>query len=419
MQRSRLRARGMVMILVLVLVALLAIVALAIITGANEAAQSATTVSIKYRVLNAAEGAENTALDDLTQNPTEKSGAHISGSLNGVNYDAWVLLNNLTTYVWSNYTDPATGKSILIPPFSAYIEGTASDNGGRQTYVEALAIPASPLTLPPGAVNAGLDIMDVSPMPINQDPVNPNDANIFANRNITVEGTPSTVQGVSSAVGQNDLPGGLSGQKAVPFPSSIQISEAARNAKSLAMAGSQVDATQILGTQTYSGNVYVNGDMNVTNGTVTFSYGTYVYVNGNVCVSGSGQIANLNTGQSEFVVSGSVQIAAPVQTGYTTSPGQNALMLVLGADGSAPTQCSHQNAIDFEIEGAPSSFGTLFAPNGSIGLTGAGSISGAVDAGSNVLLKGSSTTKGLQYDAQQATTVLNTGTLTYSSYMEY
>src|SRR5580700_3720933 len=89
------RRRGVILILVLVFVALLLIVALAMIAGSNSAIESATAVSIKYRVLNAAEGAANVALNDVASNPAEPSGTDIKGSLNGVAYDAWIRANNL------------------------------------------------------------------------------------------------------------------------------------------------------------------------------------------------------------------------------------------------------------------------------------------------------------------------------------
>src|ERR1700730_9073333 len=129
--------RGMVMILVLVLVALLLIVALAVITGANNAAQSATAVSIKYRVLNAAEGAANSALDDLSRNPAEQDDTHLTGVLNGAAWDAWIRKNELLGG-GDTYNDPVTGKAITVPAGMAYLYGVASENGGHTTFVAAI-----------------------------------------------------------------------------------------------------------------------------------------------------------------------------------------------------------------------------------------------------------------------------------------
>ncbi|HXW75865.1 MAG TPA: hypothetical protein VEJ20_00480 [Candidatus Eremiobacteraceae bacterium] len=411
----------MVLILVLVLVALLLIVALAIVAASNSAGQSTTMVSEKYRVLNSAEGAENLALNDLESNPTEVNGAHFSGSINGVNYDSWVESNNLSNSGTATATDPGSGNTIVVPNNSAYIYGVAADQGGHTTYVEAIAGPAPPLALPPGAVNAGHDIQDISPMPIMQsDPLHQNNANLFANNNILVFGQPSTVQGATSAVGNDELTGAAgtySNQSPVRFPLPVEVSLAANNAQLIAQGGSTYTGAQIAqnGTQQYNGNVYVNGNLAINSGTVTFAQGTYVYVNGNLCLSGNGQVVDANSSSSEFVVSGNVEVSGGA--GYSASPGQNTLMLVLGSDAAQqPCDTNNTHAIDLTMSGT-NPIGTIYAANGSVALMGGGYITGAVDAGQGVLLEGTGT--GMQYDLAQADTTMNTGTLTYNSYFEH
>src|ERR1700730_9405445 len=128
------RESGMVMILVLVLVALLLIVALAVITGSNNAAASATAVSIKYRVLNSAEGAANYALNDLAANPLEAPNTHLRGSLNGAAWDALILANNLTGGQ-TQVTDPATGLPVDVPAGHAYVYGVAAEKRGHTPYI--------------------------------------------------------------------------------------------------------------------------------------------------------------------------------------------------------------------------------------------------------------------------------------------
>ena len=416
--------RGIVMILVLVLVALLLIVALAVITGSNTAAQSATAVSIKYRVLNAAEGATNAALDDLVKNPAEKDGKQLSGTLNGVDWKAWILANNLLGQLpGGTYHDPTTGEDIAVPVGSAYVSGSGVENGGHTTSVDAMVDAAPPFKLPPGALNANRDVLDTGAMMIAADPLDvfKQDANINANRNIV--GATSTVQGKTFAVGSDDLPG-VDGKthpnsSAVPFPLSTQVDEVNRTANLSAQAGTNLTPAQIqqAGTTTYKGDVYVNGDLVVDSSTITFSSGKYVYVNGNLCVSGVGRLNDLNSGTNEIVVSGNVEIANGGT--YATDASANTLMLVLGLD-NAGDPCSSQNvhAVDFAIAGSLNPIGTIYAANGSIDLTGSGSIAGALDAGFDILLEGSNPSQGLQYSLVQANTSLNTGTLTFQSYSE-
>jgi hypothetical protein len=109
---------------------------------------------------------------------------------------------------------------------------------------------------------------------------------------------------------------------------------------------------------------------------------------------------------------------------YAISPGQNTLMIVLGNDGNSTTPCAGQNAnahaVDFAtLASLPSPIGTIYAVNGSIELTGPGAIAGILDAGVDVRILGSNQKLGMQYDLQQAVTTINTGTLTYQSYIEY
>ena len=421
------RGRGMVMILVLVLVALLLIVTLAIIAGSNSASQSTTAVSIKYRVLNAAEGGENVALNAVATNPGTQEGTQLNGSLNGIAYQAWIRANNLLGATPETWTDPATGNSITIPPNSAYLYGTASDNGGHPVFVEAIAEPVPPLTLPPGVFNAGGNVVDMTASPINADALNPNDADIYALKDILVSSpVESPVQGNTYAGGTDNLDG-MNGRHSdasftFQFPSAAQVNEAARTAKLSAQTGSQIAPATIEQGGTFKGNVYVNGNVTL-NQPVIFTSGTFVYIDGDLCVGSAGSMSNTNAGKSEFVVNGTVEVSGGGT--YAATAGQNALMLVLGFDqasSSAGTPCDAANAhaIDLEVGASgENAVGTLYAPNGSIELTGAGTLLGAVDAGNDLLFNSSNVKAGMQYDAAQAQTTLNTGTLTYNSYIEY
>jgi hypothetical protein len=424
------RERGMVMILVLVLVALLLIVALAVITGSNNAALSATAVSVKYRVLNSAEGGANSALDDLAQNPAEADNKHLAGSLNGAQWDAYIRVNNLLSNNGATYYDPVTGKKIDVPAHAAYLYGYASDSdtGGHKTYVEAIAVPGPPLTLPSGVINAGRDILDLAPMAINSDPLDKkiDDADVHANNNITGQ-LSTVVQGATFAVGSDDLMGAAGrfpNSPAVSFPSASQISQTVRTANLSALAGTVLTPAQIAqnGTHTYSGNVYIGGDLDVGSNAVTFSGGKYVYVDGNLCLTANGgQVNDFNSIPNEIVVAGNVEVAGGT---YGIIAGQNTLMIVLGNDDNSTTPCAGQrtnaHAVDFAtVASLPSPIGTIYAANGSIEITGPGAVAGVLDAGTDIRILGTNQKLGMQYDLQQANTTMNTGTLTYESYIEY
>ncbi len=430
MSATRARGRGIVMMLVLILVALLLIVALAVIAGSNTATLSASAVSIKYRVLNTAEGAANQALDGLVRNPGAPNGTHLRGRLNNVPWDAYIGWNNLGKPGGQSFTDPVTGQTVTMPTNSAYIYGSATDDGGRKTTIEAIVEPTLPLQMPKGALNAGGDIHDLGAMAINADTgdTTPNDANVSALGSIfTDQAPPPTVQGDTAAGGNtNQLPGAdgnapTNVRDAVTLPTPTQIAQATRTAALISQAGLVLTPDQLqqsaAGGHAFSGNVYVTGDVTIGSTPITFNQGTYVYINGNLCIASGGSLSDLNSGQNEIVVAGDVF----VQNGgtYQIAPGNNTLMIVLGSDG-ASTPCNNTHAVDIVLTNdAMPPFGTIFAANGSIDLSGGGSVIGAFDASRDLILEGSNAKVGMQYDAQQAATSLYTGTLGFQSYIEY
>jgi hypothetical protein len=410
--------RGVVMLIVVILVALLIIVALIVAYGAFNAQTSAQALGVKYRVLNSAEAGANMALNELAEDPNYPSGNCVSGTLNAKPYSGCVELNQLNKGSGSAI-DPETGAQITVPANSAYIYGESSFQGSRKVYIEAIADPSPPLTLPGGAINAQNDVNDTSPEPISQDPIQPGDANVNADGNINVTGTPSTVQGTTTAVGTNQLPGGTSGGASVAFPSQVEVQQTAQNAKSIAQAGTQVSGSSLSSGSggALNGNVYVNGDIQLSKGTIMITQGSYVYVNGNVCVSGSGVIANANQGQNILVVSGVMAVTG--SGNFNTAPGQNSLLLVLGSDPTTFNPCGGgPYALDLEPTGMPSQIGTVYAASGSAYLGGSTTLTGAADAGSNVLI-GGGPSSAFKYDSVQSATTMTTGTLTYSAYNEY
>jgi len=408
------------MAFVFVLVALLLLIAILVITGAFNANNQAQAVGVKYGVLNSAEAAANLALNRLAENPSEPNGC-VMGSLNGANYRSCMGYNNLTGGAAVIAVDLANGQNMWVPKGSAYIYGEATANGARKVYVEAIAQPAPPLTMPSGAVNAQQNINDLSPMPILQDPSSTNDANIFANNNINAGGTPSHVQGLTYAVGTDSVPGYNGSENgsysAVGFPNSTQIAQAVQNAKLIAQSGTTTSGATLSsgGTTSYSGNMYVNGDVDISSGTITLASGSAVYINGNLCISGGGALVNTDSGQGMLVVSGVVSSSGT--GGYQVPLGNNTMLLALGADPGAINPCgsSATEALSLAPSSGTESVGTVYASVGSVGVWGAGTVQGAFDAGSNVDLEGL-TGASLQYDAKQAQTTLSTGTMTYTAY---
>ena len=411
-------ARGVVMLIVIILVALLIIIALLLASGAFNAETAVQAVAAKYRVLNSAEGGVNAALNELAEDPG-RGPVCFPGTLNGMANTGCIVANNLQSGS-TNVPDPATGNTITVPAQSAYLYGESSVGGGRKVYIEAIAALSAPLTLPNGAINAAGSINDLAPELIAADPQSMSpDANVYANANINVTGQASTVGGNTYAVGSDYLPGinGLNSNSAgIAFPNPVQVQQAAQNALALARIGSHFTGGSLSGGGNVKGNAYIDGDLLLGAGTVTLSGGSYVYINGNVCVNGSGTLANLNTGQNIVVVSGTVAVQSSGK--FMTAPQQNSLLLVMGGDPSQGGPCGSAYAVDLESSGGTAPLGTIFAAGGSLYVGGSSALTGALDANRDIYIGGSPASS-FTYDSAQQQTTLTTGTLTYSAYNEY
>lgn len=411
------------MLIVIILVALLIIIALILATGAFNAETAVQAVAAKYRVLNSAEGGVNAALNQLAENPNATATCY-PGALNNMINTGCIVSNNLgNPNPQPSVPDVATGGYITVPPNSAYLYGESSVGGGRKVYIEAIADLAAPLTLPGGAINAIGSVNDLAPETIASDPqsMTPN-ANINANADITVSGTPSSVGGKTSAVGVDSLPGVggvFSGANSVAFPNVVQLQQAAQNAQSLARVGSHFTGASLSSGSggTVTGNAFIDGDLLLGAGTVTLTGGHYVYINGNVCITGTGSLANLNTGQNIVVVSGMVSVQSSGT--FMTAAQQNSLLLVMGADTGQPGACGTTYSVDLEsLAAAAAPIGTVFAGAGSLYVGGSSALSGALDSANNIFIGGNPSSS-FTYDTTQAQTTLTTGTLTYSAYNEY
>jgi hypothetical protein len=412
--------RGIAMAFVFVLIALLLLVAILVITGALNAVDQAQAVGIKYGVLNSAEGAANLALNQIAHNVVATPGC-VTGSLNGASYKSCVGANNLANPTPMPATDYANGSTILVPGYSAYIYGEATYGGSRKTYVEAIAQPAPPIAMPPGAVNAAQNINDLSPEPVDQDSLHPNDANIYANNNILVAAAPSTVQGSTYAVGTDGLNGADGtthpGSSPIFFPTPTQIRQAANYAKQLGQAANNLTGSA-MSPGTYSGNNYISGTLTITSGTVTFTSGQAIYIDGNLCISAGGALVDADgatSKQAVIVVNGVMSSGG--SGGYSVFMPGNTLLIVLGNDPGSLNPCGlgSSDALTLAPAGGVEAVGTVFAANGSVDVAGTGIVQGAVDGGVNVDLSGGSGSA-LLYDAEQAVTTMTTGTMTYTAY---
>jgi hypothetical protein len=93
------------------------------------------------------------------------------------------------------------------------------------------------------------------------------------------------------------------------------------------------------------------------------------------------------------------------------------MLMVLGSDPGSINPCgsSATDAVWLSPASGTEPVATVYAANGSINVTGSGTVQGALDAGANADLAGG-TGAAVQYDANQAKTTLTTGTMTYTAY---
>src|SRR4029077_13289771 len=103
---------------------------------------------------------------------------------------------------------------------------------------------------------------------------------------------------------------------------------------------------------------------------------------------------------------------------FKTTPLQNSLLLVMGADPTQNGPCGSNYAADFEETSPAAPIGTIFAGSGSLYLGGSAALTGALDATRDIYIGGGPTSS-FTYDSAQAQTTMTTGTLTYTAYNEY
>ena len=429
------RRRGIAMIMALFIVGLLLAIGMLLLDNVMSVATNAVDVRQKNQIFDAAEAGLNAALDVLDRTPTATPGpaACPSDNVGGYDYQCGIIVNDFFGGATPPPIDPITGLSIAsVPQGFAIVYGTADNGAGERTVTaEALvALQTSNLQMPGGggmpggAGNSKGGIGGSTAMTISGELTSPNDANLYADGNIAqFETLPNNIHGNTFAVGTDAQVGadGLTHPNAQPviFPSDTAVQKFAAAEAATARSGTYIPAATFVGNATpqiYTGNVYIDGDVNMTQNVATFNGGGAVYINGSLCVSGSAVI--LNAGGSTFVVRDQFVMSGSSQ-GYTITPGTKGVMVVTGGDKAPP--CSSgtgPSAVHFSGSGT-SSVGLIYAPFGSIQLAGACKLTGDLVAGVNLLFNGGAASS-FTYDSNVAGLALKgPGTVKVKAFAEY
>jgi Tfp pilus assembly protein PilX len=410
--RVRAAQRGFAIGLALIAIAVLFFAAMVVMQYASMSASNAGGVQYKQSAFDAAEAGVNDGIRalDVALGATA-TGATGTGTLGtGATYTWTMEENNLIS------PNPITAPDgVSVPGHSAYISATASLSGDRTATVGAIIAHASGLQTPGGAIDAAANIFDDSHAPVLQAADN-SPADVHANGIITVGGNPGTVQGSTYAAGSTNAwttaNNHYANQPPVAFPSSDQVTAIANTANGLAKSGTTIQGSSPTGT--YTGNVYVNGAINLSTGTVQFNGGGTVYINGNVTLSGKASIVNENG--SLIVVNGT--FASSGQSVLTVPSGSGGQLMVLATDPNPSTCAAGGGGCAVTISGLGSSVGMLYVPNGSVQMAGNGTIIGALMAGVDVVFNGGGSKGAFQYDDGAASGPINAANYKVLSYLE-
>lgn len=378
--------RGVVMIIALIIVVILLIVAITVLGEASNSAASATSVETKSYAFNSADAAMSQAMLALDSNPNFTPGPCGTPSPNNVSSNCQVAMNQLELGS-AQSPDPATNQNINVPSGDAYVYGSVIGLQNRRTYVEAIVTRVQPTSLPQPGLNGQNDIVDSYN---NKTPIQ---SNVHANDAIYINGQPQQVQGQTAGYNVNQLPatGGQLTRNTIPaagqtpFPTPAQMNllkQEALNAtqlgQTLSPAAAVTTCTVILPCQ---GNVYISGDLTLSNTSVTFSGGGTDYINGNVSISGNAGFLN-NAADNVIVVSGTVTITG--QSFYSNASNKGEL-IVFGTDTSTcvytPGGAPPGSGCAIVMAGNSKPSGLVYAPFGSIILAGNGNQTGSADAG--------------------------------------
>jgi hypothetical protein len=387
--RKRATARGFAVGLAIITIAVLFLAAIVILQFATHSATDAGSVQFKQAAFDAAEAGVNDGMRALdVSGGTTPTGTTGTGTLSKTS----------ATYTWTMVVNDlgkagSTSGGISVPANSAYISATASLPGNRKEVDGAIVQRATGLPIPGGAIDAANNIFDGGHAPVNKAPDN-TPADVHANGVITVGGNQGAVQGTTYAAGSinnwTNAYANHANYAPVVFPTSQADAALAATALGLAESGTTVSGSNPTGT--YTGNVYINGPVNLSQGTIQFNGGGTVYINGNVTISGHGSMINENG--SLIVVNGTW-----ASSGLSQPTGGGGQLMVLASDPNTQTCASGGGGCAVTITGnSDVNVGLIFAPYGSVQMAGNGAITGAVVAGVDVVFSGGGSNGAFNYD---------------------
>lgn len=396
------RRRGFGTMTALVISALLLLVGVALLANAMSISRNAMAETVKAQVVNAANAGLDTAMDVLDMKPTATQCA--SGTVGSYAFTCGMIGSFQSTNAQTHLADPCTGNDITIDKGLEIVWGKASTSAGdRPVCVEALVSPPVPeIVMPSTAVAANRNIYGGGHVPIRADSTDtghPHDADVYANGYIAKFTT--SVDGSTYAVGSDGQPGYdgktvHSGAPPLPFPSTSDIAAFQKYTLTKAQAGTQLTSAQLAanGTHTYGGAVYVDGNVNLTQGTVTFS-SDVVYINGFLCLSGQARVVNDGGGiivvAQQFAQSGN-------SAGYKVGANPKGVLAVLGTD--ATPSCPAANgayAASFSGNGN-ANLGVIWTTKGSIDMAGNGNVTGMLVSGKDVAFNGGGSVGSFTFD---------------------
>jgi len=412
--RATERRRGFSTLIALFVCSLLLAVGLALLSNAIGATVNARAETVKAQVTNAAHSGLDTALDaiDVSANTTVCA----SGTVNGMTFTCGMLGSFQSTADQNGLVDPCTGATLAIAKgLEIMWSKSSAADGERPVCVEGVvSAPIAALSMPDNAVTANKNIGGGGHVPILADPTDtgvPHDADVYANGNIS--SFTNSVNGNTYAVGSDGQTGydgktTHSGAAPVILPTAAQVAAFQTYIQNQTSSGTQLTAAKFLsnGSQTYSGNVYINGNVDMTQGTVTFG-GADVYVNGYLCLSGQASIVNNGGG----VIMVSKQFAqAGNASGYQVGTNPKGVLAVMGTD-TTPGCGAADGPYAASVSGnGNTQLGVLWTPNGSIQIAGNGNLTGMLVAGSNVQFNGGGSGGGFTFDHRLENLTIQTPT---------
>ena len=412
------------MIVALIVVAVLLFVAVVLLSNAFGSVSTENSIRSKISAFDAAEAGINQVVEVLDKSngtnldcagDPQAVGKTGSTLADGGSF-SWCIQWNAFVRGKGLVKDHQTQADVTVPNgmIYAWSSGMARD-GGRGVLIEAMIAPSSGLALPTGAIDAAGDVYSRAAVSILESVASTSDPVIRANGNIYQTVAPRFIQGNTYAAGIDQISGANGtnpNSPSMPFPSPDQVAAATENAGMTASSTAMVISPPANST-VLTGDVYINGGLDLQSGTVVFEHGKSVFINGNLCLQDRAQV--VNDGATIWV--NGVVSTVGTGGGYSVAPGSSGTLVAIGADNGAACPNSSSKLAVILGSSATSTIGFVYAPNGSIDLTGTGMLVGAIDAGHDIYLD-SARGGGLSYDPNVVQPI-PTYDFKVVSYMEY